>query len=128
MKVLYNWKPYLGEGDIYAGMVGGHCADEKDESRIGSRGKRTQKPISQQCLALPQYHLPTDDVLLHGEWGRWGKQGEKLTPLNSQQIGGQGGPTVYKQIALGVRTKALPEKPALKARLAGAQPPTMQPG
>lgn len=32
---------------------------------------------------------------------------------------------MYKQIALGVRTKALPEKPALKARLPVTQPPTM---
>lgn len=40
-------------------MVEGHCTDENDESRIGSKGKRTQKPVSRQSLPLPQYHLST---------------------------------------------------------------------
>lgn len=53
--------------------------------RIGSRDKRTQKPISQQCLALPQYHLPTEDVSLHREWGPGGCRGEKLTRARKEE-------------------------------------------
>lgn len=110
-------------------MVGGHCADENDESRIGGKGRRT--PISQQCLPLPQHHLLPEAVLLQEGGGRevGGKKltrarkedeevglslnpyytsnlsGSTVHPLHHQQIGAKGGPTLYKQIALGVRTQ-----------------------